>query len=154
MQRFLPILICTLFIACQSTVRFSSVKEGKYVSNQLEQFISEWMDTPYRYGGMSKNGVDCSGFVYLLMKNVYGIQLPRSSRDQYRRGKKIARNRLRKGDLVFFNLEPRRGVDHVGVFLGSDKFVHASTEMGVTISNLGDSYYRKRYYGACRYLIQ
>lgn len=148
------IFFCLLSIACQSTIRYSAVKENSGNSDGLEHFISGWLGTPYRYGGMNKDGVDCSGFVFRLMREVYGIRLPRSSRNQFRQGKKIPRSRLRKGDLIFFNLVSRRGVDHVGFYLGDNKFVHASTEAGVTISNLGESYYKKHYYGACRYLIE
>jgi cell wall-associated NlpC family hydrolase len=151
MWRFILFFSCILCISCQSTVRYRAVKDGTHDSKRLEQFIAEWMGTPYQYGGMNKNGVDCSGFVSILMKEIYGIRLPHASRDQYKQGRKIARNRLREGDLVFFNIVPKRGVDHVGFFLGGDKFVHASTESGVTVSNLGNEYYRKHYYGACRY---
>jgi cell wall-associated NlpC family hydrolase len=141
-----------VFLAgCQPTVRYRAVNNTQYEADQLDRFISDWMGVPYQYGGMSKNGVDCSGFISILMKEVYGIRIARTTRDQYKQGNKIARNRLRKGDLVFFNLFAKRGVDHVGFYLGSGKFVHAGTNTGVIISELGDDYYRKYYYGACRY---
>ena len=151
MWRYSFIFFCIAIIGCQSTARYRSASNASRDSNRLEQFISEWIGTPYQYGGLSKNGVDCSGFVLILMQEVYGIRLPRTSYDQYKRGYKITRNRLRKGDLVFFNIFPKRGVDHVGFCLGGDKFIHVGTNTGVIISKLSEDYYSKCYYGACRY---
>jgi lipoprotein Spr len=151
MRPYFLSLFFALILACQSTVRYRAVDNTTYETGRLDQFISEWMGVPYQYGGMNKHGVDCSGFVSILMKEVYGIRVARSTRDQYKQGRKIARNRLRKGDLVFFDLFPQRGVDHVGFYLGNGTFIHAGTTTGVVISELGDNYYRKYYYGACRY---
>jgi probable lipoprotein NlpC len=151
MWRYFFILFFIAFIGCQSTARYRSTSGANLDSNRLEQFISEWIGTPYQYGGMSKNGVDCSGFVLILMQEIYGVRLPRTSYNQYKKGYKIARNRLQKGDLVFFNIFPKRGVDHVGFYLGGGKFIHAGTNTGVIISKLSEDYYRKSYYGACRY---
>ena len=86
------------------------------------------------------------------MLRVYHKQIPRVSRDQYSKGRKIMRSRLQKGDLVFFKgMSRRRGIDHVGIYLGNNSFAHASQKKGVIISSLTDTYYKKRYAGACRY---
>jgi cell wall-associated NlpC family hydrolase len=151
MLRYLFILVCIALVGCQATARYRAADHSRGDSSRLDAFVAEWLGTPYNYGGMSKNGVDCSGFVVILMREIYGIKLPRSSQDQYSQGYKIARGRLRKGDLVFFNIVPKRGVDHVGFYLGGDRFIHASTNAGVIISQLGEDYYQKCYYGACRY---
>lgn len=114
----------------------------------LLQFIDDWYGTRYRYGGTTKSGVDCSGFVCALSSDVYGRALPRTSREQFDRAQKIGRDYLQEGDLVFFNT--RGGVSHVGIYLGNNKFVHASTSSGVVISDLDEEYYRRRFVGAGR----
>jgi lipoprotein Spr len=121
------------------------------VNFSLFQFIEEWWSTSYRYGGTGKNGIDCSALTGLLLSSVYGVSLPRTAREQYAKSKKVKREDLIEGDLVFFNT--RGGVSHVGVYLTNDYFVHASTSNGVTISSLNDNYYRKKYIGAGRHII-
>ncbi len=105
----------------------------------LYQTIHEWMGTPYRYGGTGKSGTDCSAFAVMLMQEVYGKDIPRSSRDQAGAVKRKWEKQLREGDLVFFSFG--RNIDHVGVYLGNSKFVHVSTKAGVVISNLKDPWY-------------
>jgi lipoprotein Spr len=114
----------------------------------LFNFIEEWWDTRYRYGGESKKGIDCSALTGLLLTTVYGIKLPRTAREQYAASERINRDELKEGDLVFFNT--RGGVSHVGVYLANDYFVHASVANGVTISSLNDDYYNRKYMGGGR----
>ena len=116
----------------------------------LFQFVDEWWNTAYRYGGNSKKGIDCSAFTGLLLSNVYAVTLPRTAREQYASSQKIKREELTEGDLVFFNT--RGSVSHVGVYLGNDYFVHASVANGVTISSLNETYYSNKYIGAGRML--
>lgn len=118
----------------------------------LFDFIEEWWNTAYRYGGTGKKGIDCSALTSLLLSTVYAIGVPRTARDQYAASDKIAREDLQEGDLVFFNT--RGGVSHVGVYLANDRFVHASTSSGVTISSLDDEYYIKRFIGAGRPVVK
>jgi hypothetical protein len=115
---------------------------------RMLEFIEEWYGTPYRYGGTSKKGVDCSAFVNFFMSAVYGLDIPRNSKEQYDAAKKIKKKQLEEGDLVFFNT--RRGISHVGVYIGNNKFVHASTSNGVIISDLDDDYFSRRYIGSGR----
>jgi lipoprotein Spr len=125
--------------------------EIEAVSNySLFQFIDEWWSTRYSYGGSTKKGIDCSALTGLLLSSVYAIALPRTAREQYSASKKIGREDLVEGDLVFFNT--RGGVSHVGVYLCNDYFVHASVANGVTISSLNDTYYANKYIGAGRAL--
>ena len=114
----------------------------------LFRFIEEWWQTPYRYGGTGKTGIDCSAFAGLLLSSVYGFQLPRTARDQYNATEKVEPEDMKEGDLVFFNT--RGGISHVGVYLGEGYFVHSSTSQGVTINNLEDDYYKARFRGAGR----
>ena len=114
----------------------------------LLNFMEEWWATRYRYGGTDKKGIDCSSFSGRLQQEVYSNTLPRTAKDQYEVCEKVELERLQEGDLVFFNT--RGGVSHVGVYLGNNCFVHSSTNSGVTISSLTDSYYSKRYIGGGR----
>lgn len=116
----------------------------------LFQFIEDWWDTRYRFGGTSKKGIDCSALTGLLMKYVYAIKLPRTARQQYAASSKISKNEMAEGDMVFFNTRGR--VSHVGVYLGDGYFVHSSTTSGVTINNLDEGYYNSRFIGARRVL--
>ena len=111
-------------------------------------FIDEWLHTRYRYGGTTKKGIDCSALTGLILGAVYGLTLPRTAQLQYMASKRIAMKDLREGDLVFFNT--RGGISHVGVYLANDRFVHSSSSEGVTISDLKDSYYARKYIGAGR----
>jgi lipoprotein Spr len=120
-------------------------------NNKLVQYIDSWYGTPYRYGGNDKNGIDCSAFVQTFMQYIYGIALARISAEQYKQSKRIHREDLEEGDLVFFVTRGRRaGVSHVGIYLCNNKFVHASTSGGVMISSLDEPYYQSHYSGAGR----
>lgn len=118
-------------------------------SKQLLESVDEWYGVRYRTGGNTKTGVDCSGFTVAVYSSVFGIMLPRVSRDQYRISRKISTTELQQGDLVFFNTNGR-GVSHVGVYLGNNKFIHASVSKGVMVNDLFEPYYLKRYVGAGR----
>jgi cell wall-associated NlpC family hydrolase len=110
--------------------------------------IDEWYGTRYRYGGTTKAGIDCSAFVQVMYLSALGMTLPRTARDQYKYSRIISATELKEGDLVFFNT--RGGVSHVGIYLQNNKFVHASTSNGVTISDMFDPYYMKHFIGAGR----
>jgi lipoprotein Spr len=123
----------------------------EYLSNQagLFEFIEDWYGTPYKYGGNDRKGIDCSGFSSTLMSNVFAITVPRTSKDQYQNCQKVSKSELKEGDLVFFNIRGR-GVSHVGVYLTNNKFVHASVNAGVVISDLGEGYYSTKFMGGGR----
>lgn len=110
----------------------------------LYHFVDEWYGTRYRFGGTTKNGVDCSSFTQKLYAATYGIEIPRTAVTQYSACKRINKEELREGDLIFFHTT-RAGISHVGVYLGNDRFVHASSSRGVVISNLTESYYVNAY---------
>lgn len=118
-------------------------------SKTLLENVDEWYGVRYRTGGNTKAGVDCSGFTVAVYAAVYGIALPRVSRDQYNMSRKISTTELQEGDLVFFNTRGS-GVSHVGVYLGNNKFIHASVSRGVMVSGLFEPYYIQRYIGAGR----
>ena len=119
-------------------------------NKSLYDRIEEWWGTPYRLGGTTQKGIDCSAFVQTLMLGVFAMQLPRTAREQKETTTWIPLSDLREGDLVFFNT--RGGVSHVGVYLRNNKFVHASTSGGVMISDLNETYWSRKLLGAGRVL--
>ena len=117
----------------------------------LVQEIMTWIGTPYLYGGTTRKGVDCSGLVMEVYRKASGKKLPRSSRDQEQYCKKIKRGNLLAGDLVFFGTVKGGGrVSHVGMYIGGDKMVHASTSRGVMVSRIDDPYFGPRFFSAGR----
>lgn len=112
--------------------------------------VIKYLDTPYKYGGSSDKGMDCSAFTMSVFKSSLELELPRSSREQYQIGDEIDKDDLKFGDLVFFNTRRRSRPGHVGIFIGENQFVHASRKLGVTVSSLDEKYYKKRYMGARR----
>jgi NlpC/P60 family len=111
--------------------------------------IVSLLGVPYEYGGADRSGMDCSAFTEAVYGNALRLRLPRSTADQYREGTEIGRDRLRFGDLVFFNTTGE-SPSHVGVYIEDDLFAHASVSYGVTISSMESSYYRDRFVGARR----
>lgn len=107
---------------------------------------AEWMGVPYRAGGESKRGTDCSGLTCQIYKKVYHTKLSRSTEGQKKESSKVAKRNLREGDLVFFtSSRSGRKVAHVGIYLKDGKFIHASTSQGVIVSRLDEPYYTKHW---------
>ena len=118
----------------------------------LYKSVDTWINTPYKYGStVCREGTDCSGFVCSVYKEVYHIDLERTSQRQLREDvDRISKNRLKEGDLVFFRIDECASVSHVGIYLGNQKFVHASTKKGVCIDALDDKYYDQHFKAAGR----
>jgi len=112
---------------------------------QMYQTIYEWLGTPYKYSGDCKDGVDCSGFVNMLYRESFGITLANSSGEIFKDTKPLKKSALKESDLVFFKIKKKR-ISHVGVYLGHNKFAHASVQNGVIISDLDEPYYKKYFY--------
>ncbi|MBQ0022355.1 MAG: C40 family peptidase [Prevotellaceae bacterium] len=163
---FILFLLLLLLASCHSSKNTSYMgydfrtiaKAGIALGMDVEQEdniklmvnASTWIGTPYRYGGNDRRGIDCSGLSKALYRDVYGIELDRVSRDQYKNNcKKIGKKHVAQGDLLFFTTDSSKGeIGHVGVYLKNGKFVHASTSKGVVISKLDEAYYVKHWYGA------
>ncbi len=116
----------------------------------LLQQIDHWWGTRYCMGGNDEGCIDCSAFTQTLLQNVFGINIPRTAQEQYDFSTHISNADLKEGDLVFF--KSGHNISHVGLYVTNNKFVHASTSGGVTISDLNDDYWSKRYAGAGRVL--
>jgi lipoprotein Spr len=115
----------------------------------LLESVDEFFGVRYRTGGNGKTGIDCSGFTVAVYLAAYGINLPRVSKEQYRISRKISTTELQEGDLVFFHTRGS-GVSHVGVYLGNNKFIHATVSRGVMVNDLFEPYYVQRFLGAGR----
>jgi probable lipoprotein NlpC len=111
-------------------------------NKSLYRFITDWTGVRYRLGGLDKRGIDCSGFALLLNKEIYGVNLPRRSRDQADVIKQKNISQLKEGDLIFFSFGGN-GIDHVGVYLNHGYFVHASTTRGVIVDDLNLPAYQR-----------
>jgi len=111
---------------------------------KLYSFIDNWYGVKYRYGGLSKSGVDCSGFCNVLYNQVYNKQIQRTTSQLSKEINKTNKNSLKEGDLVFFHISKKKN-SHVGIYLKNNRFVHASSSKGVIISSLENPYYKKAY---------
>ena len=116
--------------------------------------VREYLGVPYRWGGTTREGMDCSAMTRAIFRRAYGLELPRTSGQMYRLGQSVRRRRdLEPGDLVFFSLsESGPGVSHVGVYVGRGRFAHASSSRGGVIDQLGNAYFTRHYAGGRRIL--
>lgn len=118
-------------------------------NTKLYQFVYDWLGTPYRLGGDSKKGIDCSKFSLAVYENVFNTTIGYNSRNQYANVTPVNRKDLQPGDLVFFKIRSKN-ITHVGVYLGDDKFAHASSSKGVMVSSLKEPYWNRYYYNGGR----
>ena len=147
-KSLLIITICVFFLtSCRVSKKATSTHS---IKSKLEKQYQQFKGIPYKYGGTDKRGFDCSGFTQKVYRNVFNIELPRTTLEMSKLGKKIAKSKLKIGDLVFF--KPSRKYQHVGIFMGNNTFIHSSTSKGVVKSNLNNSYWKKKYRFAKRIL--
>lgn len=144
MRKVLTAFFSMIILLAFSGNALAANEDSKSFENILAS-AEKYIGTPY--GG----DFDCSGYVYKVF-NENGIELPRSSKSQYKHGESVEKANLQKGDLVFFNTSGS-GISHVGIYIGDNKFIHSATSSGVSISKLNDPYYwGKRYVGAAKVL--
>lgn len=112
--------------------------------------VIEYLNTPYRWGGTSKNGIDCSAFVQTVMYQALGVSIPRTSYTQSEVGEDVAREDLKFGDLVFFDTRGRGRVSHVGIYMSDGYFVHSGSKTGVAVASLDSDFYSRTFLKAKR----
>ena len=122
---------------------------GEGENKDLYETVNSWLGVPYLYGGTDRNGIDCSAFVGVVYKTVYGVTLHRTANDILRDVSLISRSQLTEGDILFFT-NSKGKVSHVGIYLKDNLFAHSSTSNGVSVSSLENSYWKKHFYKAGR----
>lgn len=126
-----------------------NVTEQQLLNIKLYKFIDEWYGTKYKLGGLDKSGIDCSGFVFKLYDIVYSRKIPRTTEEINGISKQLDKNKIKEGDFVFFKINSKK-VSHVGVYLINDKFVHASSQKGIMISDLNEPYFQQHFFNGGR----
>ncbi len=154
MAILLMLLNVTAPLAHASSVKAVSKDSGvaktspNYLAKNITDTALNYIGVPYKFGGTTPKGFDCSGFVwYVFDKHMQ--KLPRTADTQFKAGKAVFKNELRRGDLVFFTTY-QSGPSHCGIYLENGKFIHASSSRGITVSKLDDFYWKTRYLGARR----
>lgn len=170
MNRSLPclLMICLLLTGCHTPHKSGTVKseinsnasitiptkDCKEVTAMRKKIVAEarnWVGTRYCYGGKSRNGTDCSGMVMTIFDDVAQLKLPRNSAKQQEFCKALKQKELMEADLLFFSTSKKGArVNHVGIYIGDGKFVHASTSKGVIVSSLDEPYYVRHYHSSGR----
>lgn len=134
----------------QATRPHSQQEATRTRGEDIADYALTLRGTPYRYGGSTRSGFDCSGFVFYTHRQ-FGLTVPRTSRDQEKQAEHVKERKLQRGDLVFFRIGSRR-VNHVGIYIGDKQFVHApGAGKPVTINSLDDEFYAERFESAGRY---
>lgn len=139
-------------VARESQLNLPEAQNNNY-PEKIKVFLNQikyYLGTPYQYGGNSRQGMDCSGFVSVVFRESFDIELPHSASQIYRKCQKVAPQELNLGDLVFFRTSRSKKINHVGIYLVQNYFVHASVSYGVVVSELTAKYYRSRFAGAGR----
>ena len=132
----------------------SDIRDIRIEGDNSRALVDEgmrWLGTPYKYGGNTRRGTDCSGFTSAIFLESVGIKIPRDSRSQQQFCEPVSQKDLRTADLLFFT--SKAGADrisHVGMYIGDRRFIHASTSRGVIISSLDENYYTRHYHSAGR----
>lgn len=137
----------------ENTLKNEEIAKAVRFSAKIDDILTEaetYLGTPYRYGGTTRSGIDCSAFVLSVFGASAGVNLPRVAASQAQQGEKIEKADVQKGDLVFFSHQGRGRISHVGIVESVDaegnvKFIHAATSRGVMISSLNDSYWGPKF---------
>ncbi len=154
--------IALLFSACSTTPKVSKklptqekkvsykLHKQNFVTQALYREYKRWAGVQYCYGGEDRQGMDCSALVQTIYKEAFNIKLPRTTKEQIKRGKRVSKKSLKEGDILFFKTS--YNVLHTGIYLERGAFIHASSKYGVILSNIHNPYWRAKYYTARRIL--
>lgn len=125
-------------------------KKQNWITTALYSEYKKWYKTPYKYGGVTSSGLDCSSFVQIVYRDAFSISMPRTTKDQVRKGYLVSKNSTKEGDIVFF----KTGFNsrHAGIIIEKGKFIHTSQKYGVTVSSLNNPYWKSRYWQSRRVL--
>ncbi len=144
MRKFWLILVALTLVGCGGLRKGAKMKPR----DGVVFYAKSYLGTPYAYGGNTMNGIDCSGLIYQAYQK-QGIRIPRTVTELRKKGKRIAVDRAKKGDIIFFRTSKKRKLTHAGIVVdvrkGIPQFIHASTSQGVMISSLTNDYWEKRY---------
>ena len=130
----------------------SATHSQKSIINELSRVQKKWQNTPYKLGGASVSGSDCSGFIQSVFKEHFKATVPRTTVTQFQSGVSVKRNALKAGDIVFFRTGRGPNGLHTGIYVDNDEFIHLSTKGGVKKVSLNSSYWKPKFIGARRYL--
>jgi len=159
MLRLTLVVSLLLLLSGCSTKHISKTKTSKHlykpqkqnwITKALYHEYKRWHRAPYKLGGSNTNGVDCSSFIQIVYRDAFNIKLPRTTKDQVKKGYFINKSSIKEGDLVFF--KTGYNIRHAGIIIEKDKFMHASQKSGVSISSLSNPYWRSRYWQSRRVL--
>lgn len=163
------IILSFLMVSCGSSKNISTYKKPKKVKDTSASSINKptiadkvvwtavtYKGVPYRYGGMTRRGMDCSGLIYASFKQ-RNVVIPRTSHEMYAKSRDISLKKVKRGDLLFFKTSRKRGkVNHVGLVTsinnGNIKFIHSTTSRGVLVTSLYSDYWKKAFIKAKRIL--
>lgn len=141
--------ICILFFFLTNPVRSQITQDSA-----LNSFVLNWIGTPYKFGGSNNKGIDCSKLTQKIYADIFNLQIPSVSWEQWKESKRVIKDSLKTGDLVFFRSVTSPSKWHVGIYLVDGYFFHASGKhKGVTISSLFDSYYIDNFRGGGRFNV-
>lgn len=143
-------VLAPIHIACAAPVRYSSYPSMDQKERVLMSYYQEWRGTRYRLGGNTEDGIDCSSFVQQVFAQGFGVDIPRSAREQMIQGRPVDTTNLKAGDLLFFRSGPTRR--HVAVYLGNQRFLHVSASRGVSLDSIQEAYWQRRFLTARRLL--
>lgn len=146
--------VTVLVISCSLTSYHRDIppRSNRQVQAKLNDYAKTFLGTPYRYGGISKSGIDCSGLIVRVYKDICGISLPHSTKSLFNQGSTLSIRSLEIGDLVFFRDERGLSPSHVGMYIGKGRFIHSEGGRGVIITKMNNRYYKQRFAGARRLL--
>jgi lipoprotein Spr len=133
-----------LFISCQHGPSVEEPEEKLSIEKRILLFYDTWQGTPYKLGGMDTSGIDCSALTQRLYKDVFELELPRRVVEQRVEGIEVPRDSLKPGDLIIFR-GSLFGRPHIGIHVKEGDFIHASSSKGVTISNLSEHYWKRKF---------
>jgi hypothetical protein len=147
------VMSASIAFGVEAETAFSPLSTVGLTDQQFEDRLKQFIGIPYRRGGTTTKGLDCSGFVRLVYDQIFGIELPHNSVAQFRFSdlKKIDKRDMQPGDLIFFGNTKKKRINHVGVYISDNKFIHASSSKGISVSGLDESYWKKRFMGTKRH---